>query len=66
MVLHELEPLLVVSGVRVGPGSVFDGAAKGRHGGSGPPSWAGWGGGGKASAFLASFAADESSLSTWD
>lgn len=66
MVLHELGPLLVVAGVRVGPGSEFDGAVKGRHGGSGPPSRAGRDGGGEASAFLASCAAEEPSLSTWD
>lgn len=41
MVLHELWLLPVVSGVRVGPWSVFGGAMKGRQAGSGSPSWAG-------------------------
>lgn len=45
MVLHELGPLLGVSGVRLGPCSVFSGATSGQRAGSGPP-FRGWRGGG--------------------
>lgn len=63
MVLHELGLLLVVSGVGVGrPCLVFTGAAKGRQAGSGLPAELE----GKAGAFLASFAVEESSPPIWD